>query len=82
MKKLISIAFVCALAACGSKAKTADTTATKTTEPAKTETPADTTVKAEGQPCAQEIAMVCPEGQVDGCLKTPAEGTTHTCVAK
>ena len=35
-----------------------------------------------GTPCAQEIALVCPDGQIDGCLKTPQEGTTHACVAK
>jgi len=28
------------------------------------------------------VALECLEGQIDGCLKTPAEGTTHTCVAK
>ena len=36
----------------------------------------------EGVECAKEIALVCPDGQIDGCLKTPQEGTTHACVAK
>ena len=36
----------------------------------------------EGVPCEKEIALVCPDGQIDGCLKTPVEGTTHACVAK
>ncbi|MBA3397907.1 MAG: hypothetical protein H0T89_35110 [Deltaproteobacteria bacterium] len=57
------------LAACGSKKSTTTTTTTTTTAPA-----------AEGVPCEQEIALECPTGQIDGCLKTPAEGTTHTCV--
>lgn len=35
----------------------------------------------EGVECAKEIALVCPDGQIDGCLKTPQEGTTHACVA-
>lgn len=37
---------------------------------------------ADGVACEKEIALVCPDGQIDGCLKTPAEGTTHACVAK
>ena len=36
----------------------------------------------EGVACEKEIALVCPDGQIDGCLKTPVEGTTHACVAK
>ena len=36
----------------------------------------------DGVECAKEIALVCPDGQIDGCLKTPVEGTTHACVAK
>lgn len=58
------------LAACGGSKKTTTTTTTTTT-------PA-----AEGVPCEQEIALECPAGQIDGCLKTPAEGTTHACVAE
>lgn len=74
--KLFSLMIIGALSitACGgSKPKT------ETTEQKKDDT---TTTNAEGTPCAQEIAMVCPEGQIDGCLKTPAEGETHKCVAK
>ncbi len=33
-----------------------------------------------GPPCEQEIAMVCPEGQIDGCLRTPAVSARHVCV--
>ena len=73
--KLISLFMVCALAACGGK-KTDPSTPTSNAEP----TTAPTTDN--GQPCSQEIALECPEGQIDGCLKTPAEGTTHACVAK
>ena len=36
----------------------------------------------EGTPCEMEIALVCPDGQIDGCLKTPREGDKHACVAK
>lgn len=32
-------------------------------------------------PCSAEIALQCPEGQIDGCMKTPATAT-HACVAK
>lgn len=52
-------------------------TTTQTQDPAKPDQ-----AKAEGTPCAQEIALQCPDGQVDACLKTPAEGDTHKCVAK
>lgn len=39
--------------------------------------------KAEaGTSCDKEIALECPEGQIDGCLKTPREGDVHACVAK
>ena len=74
--KIISILMVCALAACGGK-KADPSTPTSNTEP----TPV-TTTPGEGVTCDKEIAMVCPDGQIDGCLKTPVEGTTHACVAK
>ncbi len=32
-------------------------------------------------PCSAEIALQCPEGQVDACTKTPP-AATHACVAK
>jgi hypothetical protein len=35
---------------------------------------------AEGATCDKEIKLECPEGQVDGCTKTPVEGTVHACV--
>jgi hypothetical protein len=39
--------------------------------------PADATP---GPPCEQEIARVCPDGQIDGCLQTPPVSKTHLCV--
>ncbi len=42
--------------------------------------------KASGPPCSQEIALECPAGQTDGCLKVdPDDGATtltsvHVCV--
>ena len=84
MTKLLSLMIVgaFAFAGCGG-GKKADTTTTnkdQTTDTTKTD---DTTKTAgDGQPCTQEIALECPEGQIDGCLKTPAEGDTHKCVAK
>lgn len=33
-----------------------------------------------GIPCVNEIALRCPEGLIDGCLKVPQEGDTHRCV--
>jgi hypothetical protein len=86
MTKLISLMIVCAFtlagAGCAGGNKKPDTTTTNhdtTTEPAKTD---GTQTAGEGTPCAQEIAMVCPDDQIDSCLKTPAEGDTHKCVAK
>ena len=77
--KLSSMMMAAALAfaGCGGHTKAPDTT-TKNTDP-KTDATAKT---GEGTPCAQEIALVCPDGQTDGCLKTPQEGDTHKCVAK
>ncbi|HSJ99922.1 MAG TPA: hypothetical protein VK932_01730 [Kofleriaceae bacterium] len=39
--------------------------------------PADATL---GPSCELEIAMVCPEGQIDGCLRTPPVSARHVCV--
>lgn len=33
-----------------------------------------------GPPCAQELALKCPEGQVDACLRNPPLATSHVCV--
>ncbi len=33
-----------------------------------------------GPPCEQEIAKVCPDGQSDGCLRTPPVSANHICV--
>jgi hypothetical protein len=80
MKLIIStmMAAGLALAACGGGKKT-----TEMPKPDDTTKPTgDTAAKSEGTPCAQEIALQCPDGQVDACLKTPAEGDTHKCVAK
>jgi hypothetical protein len=81
MTKLISLMIVCtfAFAGCGSKAKKPDTTTTNT-DPTTTTEPTKTA--GEGTPCAQEVALVCPDDQIDGCLKTPVEGDSHKCVAK
>jgi hypothetical protein len=32
-------------------------------------------------PCSAEIALQCPEGQIDACIKSPT-AATHACVAK
>jgi len=78
--KIASLAMMAALALAGCSHK-------KPPEPAKPDTttqeqPKPDQAKAEGQPCTQEIALQCADGQVDACLKTPAEGDTHKCVAK
>ncbi len=84
MKKLmLTCAFM--LAACGGGAKKQQTTnPDPNTSVSNTDATGagSATTTGEGQPCEQEIAMVCPDGQIDGCLKQPAEGTTHACVAK
>jgi hypothetical protein len=33
-----------------------------------------------GPPCAQEIALTCPTGQVDACLRNPPLANHHVCV--
>ena len=57
--KVIKSILLCTVVACGGGSK-------KGTENAGS---ADT---AGGQPCTQEIALVCPEGQIDACLKATA----------
>ena len=77
--KIASLAMMAALALAGCSHK-------KPPEPAKPDTTQEPAkpdqAKAEGQPCTQEIALQCADGQIDACLKTPAEGDTHKCVAK
>jgi hypothetical protein len=76
MMKKILITCVLAAGACGGGSKNANTTTTSTDT-----TNTDTTgATGEGTPCSQEIALECPEGQIDACLKSPPEGDTHTCV--
>lgn len=75
--KIISFVMVCALAACGGK-KADPASPVTNTDPA----PATEPAAGDGVPCSQEIALECPEGQIDGCLKTPPEGETHACVAQ
>ena len=65
----------------GSNPSVAPTRVTDTTTDT-TKTDDTTKTAGDGQPCTQEVAMVCPDDQIDGCLKTPAEGDTHKCVAK
>lgn len=83
MKLVLSTLLCLSLAACSKKSTPATTpdpaTPTSSTEPGSAEPAAGT---GEGTPCAQEIALVCPDDQIDACLKTPAEGDTHKCVAK
>lgn len=33
-----------------------------------------------GAPCAQEVALKCPDGQVDACLRNPPLANHHVCV--
>lgn len=79
MKQLLAIAVF--VMACGGGSKKAETT---TTDPNTSTSSGDPGAPptGEGTPCEQEIALVCPDGQIDGCLKTPQEGTSHACVAK
>lgn len=83
---MTKIMFACALAlaACGGGSKKPDTTTsnTDTTTTTTTDGSGAGSATGEGLPCEKEVAMVCPDGQIDGCLKQPAEGTTHACVAK
>jgi hypothetical protein len=83
MTKLISLMVAGAFAfGCGGGKKETTTTTKDTTTDNTTQTDTTTQTTGDGQPCTQEIALECPEGQIDGCLKTPAEGDTHKCVAK
>ena len=83
MTKLFTLLIIGGFAiGCGGSKKP-DTTTTNKDQTTQTGSGSDATQTAgDGQPCAQEIALQCPDGQVDGCLKTPAEGDTHKCVAK
>jgi hypothetical protein len=81
MTKLFSLMIASAFVfGCGGGKKETTTTTKEDTTTTDTTKTTDTTTA--GTPCAQEMALECPEGQIDGCLKTPAEGETHTCVAK
>ena len=79
MMKLTAVVLMVFAFACGGSKKSADAPVSNTDPSAGSAAPATT---GEGTPCEQEIALECPDGQIDGCLKTPAEGTTHACVAK
>lgn len=83
MKIFSTLMFACVLsiAACGG-GKKADTTAKDTTTSNTGSDTGSAATTTDGQPCTQEVALECPEGQIDGCLKQPAEGDTHKCVAK
>jgi hypothetical protein len=73
MKTCTAILLVLSLG-CGGGRKTDPSTPTKNADPS------SGSATGEGVECAKEIALVCPDGQIDGCLKTPQEGTTHACV--
>ena len=75
MRKLMIVALF--VAACGGSKKADPSTPTSSADPQ----PAAGSATGDGVECAKEIALVCPDGQIDGCLKTPQEGTTHACVA-
>ena len=63
--KTISFTLLCALGACGSG--TGATPTGSAAPPART---------GEGQPCTEEVALVCPDGQIDACEKALAEDVT------
>ena len=77
MKKLLLVS-VFLVGACGGSKKADPNTPVSNTDPNQ---PAATPT-GDGTPCEQEIALQCPEGQIDACLKTPREGDVHKCVAK
>lgn len=66
MTRLLAFAFVViTAAACGSKSSQ----------------PANPSGSGDGPPCAQEIARVCPDGQMDACMAKDAPATeTHRCI--
>ena len=70
--KLLSIAMLVALG-CGGSKKTDDTTVNSGGGGA------DMAAMGGGTPCAQEIALECGAGMVDGCLD--GKTTMHACVA-
>lgn len=81
MTKLVTLMMVCAFAiGCGGKKPAENTTTTNTDTQTDTTDTTDTASQGDGQPCTQEIALQCPDGQIDACLKQPAEGDTHKCV--
>jgi hypothetical protein len=84
MTKLLSLTIALAFAVgCGGGKKNETTTTNKDQTTDTTQGSGSATQTAgDGTPCAQEVALECPDGQIDGCLKTPAEGDTHKCVAK
>jgi hypothetical protein len=87
--KFLTVMMIAALAAGCSKDKKPDTTPAPPTDTTSTPTtdqtspPTDTAaaVPGEGQPCANKINLICPDGKLDACNKTPPSDK-HMCVAK
>lgn len=82
MKNLLLVSLL-VIGACGGGKKAENTTTNPSTPVSNTDPnqPAPTPT-GDGTPCEQEIALQCPDGQIDACLKTPREGDVHKCVAK
>jgi len=70
---VLSVLFVLC-AACGGSDSKGDTSNSKTLD-----SKGDTD-NAAGMSCDLEIALVCEEGLIDGCLQTPTTTETHACV--
>ncbi len=76
MKPILFCLWVALSVACAGSDKGGDTNNTKQIDSEEKEA-------VEGTPqtaCEEEIALECPDGQVDSCALTPATSTVHACV--